>query len=227
MSARILIVEDEPGVVLTLTDRLEAEGFTVSSEADGDKGLERALAEPYDLLLLDITLPSRNGLDICRKLRSAGNSVPVLMLTARAQVVDKVVGLQIGADDYLTKPFDMMELLARVEALLRRSPKRDQPVERFEFGAVRIDFRSGEVTRDSKPVELSAREFQLLRFLVEHRGKILSRDQLLREVWGYQALPLTRTVDVHMAWLRQKLEPNSKQPQYFLTLRGLGYKFTG
>lgn len=227
MSARILIVEDEPGVVLTLTDRLEAEGFTVSSESDGDKGLERALAEPYDLLLLDITLPNRNGLDICRKLRSAGNSVPVLMLTARAQVVDKVVGLQIGADDYLTKPFDMMELLARVEALLRRSPKRDQPVERFEFGTVRIDFRSGEVARDGKPVELSAREFQLLRFLVEHRGKILSRDQLLREVWGYQALPLTRTVDVHMAWLRQKLEPNARQPQYFLTLRGLGYKFTG
>ncbi|MBX9602615.1 MAG: response regulator transcription factor [Bryobacteraceae bacterium] len=227
MSARILIVEDEPGVVLTLTDRLEAEGFSVSSESDGEKGLERALAEPFDLLLLDITLPGRNGLDICRKLRSTGNGVPVLMLTARAQVVDKVVGLQIGADDYLTKPFDMMELLARVEALLRRSPKRDQPVERFEFGRVRIDFRAGEVIRDGKPVELSAREFQLLRFLVEHRGKILSRDQLLREVWGYQALPLTRTVDVHMAWLRQKLEPNAKQPQYFLTLRGLGYKFTG
>ena len=226
-SQRILLVEDEPGLVLTLTDRLTSEGYRVESATDGETGLERALAEPFDLLVLDVMLPRKSGFDVCRKLRQAGHGVPILMLTARGQVVDKVVGLQIGADDYLTKPFDMMELLARVEALLRRATAKPRAVEKAcEFGSVRVEFRSTEVQRDGKPVVLSAREFQLLKYLIDHRGATLSRDELLKEVWGYDAMPTTRTVDVHMAWLRQKLEDDPKEPRYLLTVRGLGYKLS-
>ena len=150
------------------------------------------------------------------------------MLTARGQIVDKVVGLQTGADDYVTKPFEMMELLARMEALLRRAPARaGKTLASYHFGGVKIDFRKAEVSRDGEVVPLSAREFQLLRYLIEHRGNIIPREQLLTDVWGYDALPSTRTIDVHIAWLRQKLEENPKYPQYFLTIRGLGYKFSG
>ena len=226
-SQRILLVEDEPGLVLTLTDRLASEGYGVESATDGETGLERALAEPFDLLVLDVMLPRKSGFDVCRKLRQAGHGVPILMLTARGQVVDKVVGLQIGADDYLTKPFDMMELLARVEALLRRAAAKPRAVETAcEFGSIRVEFRGTEVQRDGKPVVLSAREFQLLKYLIDHRGATLSRDELLKEVWGYDAMPTTRTVDVHMAWLRQKLEDDPKEPRFLLTVRGLGYKLS-
>jgi two-component system alkaline phosphatase synthesis response regulator PhoP len=228
MERKILLVEDEPGLVMTLTDRLEAEGYAVASASDGDAGLARASSEDFDLLILDVMLPRKSGLDVCRKLRQNGNNVPVLMLTARGQVVDKVVGLQLGADDYLTKPFDMMELLARIEALLRRT--RVEPVAAgtaYQFGDIRVDFRRAEVTREGKPVSLTAREFQLLNYLIEHRGATLSRDELLIEVWGYDAVPSTRTVDVHMAWLRQKIEENPAHPQFIQTVRGLGYKFTG
>ena len=227
MPLKILLVEDEPGLVLTLTDRLESEGYKTDSREDGEAGLEQALAEPYDLIILDVMLPKKSGFDVCRKLRQSGVQTPVLMLTARNQVVDKVVGLQIGADDYLTKPFDMMELLARIEALIRRAvtPAAAAVVAAYQFGTVRVDFRRAEVLRDGVPVTLSAREYQLLKYLIEHRGETISREQLLSEVWGYDATPETRTVDVHVAWLRQKLEENSKYPQYFLTLRGLGYKF--
>jgi two-component system alkaline phosphatase synthesis response regulator PhoP len=228
MGQRILLVEDEPGLVMTLSDRLEGEGYSVESATDGESGLAKASTGNYDLILLDVMLPRKSGLDVCRKLRQSGVETPVLMLTARGQVVDKVVGLQIGADDYVTKPFDMMELLARIEALLRRAPlksaKRAGP---YQFGTVQVDFRSAEVTKEGHPVALSAREFQLLKYLIEHRGATVSREELLKEVWGYDAGTTTRTVDVHMAWLRQKLEDNSKVPQHILTLRGLGYKFTG
>jgi two-component system, OmpR family, alkaline phosphatase synthesis response regulator PhoP len=229
MSApRILLVEDEAGLVMTLTDRLTGEGYAVESRGDGESGLQEALAQPYDLLLLDVMLPRKSGLDVCRKLREAGVVSPILMLTARGQLVDKVVGLKTGADDYLTKPFEMMELLARIEALLRRVPRPAAgALAAFRFGDVTIDFRASEVSRAGQTIPLSAREFQLLRYLVEHRGQTISRDQLLRDVWGYDAATLTRTVDVHMAWLRQKLEPNSKHPEFFLTLRGLGYRFNG
>jgi len=228
MERRILLIEDEPGLVLTLTDRLEREGYVVESATDGDTGLARASSGAFDLIILDLMLPRRGGLDVCRQLRQAGVQTPILMLTARSQVVDKVVGLQLGGDDYLTKPFDMMELLARVEALLRRAAR--GPVTSgavYSFGPVRVDFKSAEVTRDGQPVALSAREFQLLRYLVENRGRVVSREELLKDVWGYHALPSTRTVDVHMAWLRQKLEANPKHPEFILTLRGLGYKFAG
>lgn len=228
MSTRILLIEDEPGLVLTLTDRLQGEGYQVESCGDGESGLARAIAGSFDLIILDLMLPRKSGLEVCRRLRKAGVGTPIIMLTARSQVVDKVVGLQVGADDYLTKPFDMMELLARIEALLRRAARAPGAAEAvYSFGGVRVDFESAEVTRDGRPVALSAREFQLLRYLIENRGRVLGRDELLKEVWGYQALPSTRTVDVHMAWLRQKLESNPKHPEFILTLRGLGYKFAG
>lgn len=226
MKQRILMVEDEPGLVLTLSDRLMSEGYDVDSREDGESGLDQALAQTYDLIMLDVMLPKKSGFDVCRKLRQSGVQTPVLMLTARNQVVDKVVGLQIGADDYLTKPFDMMELLARIEALLRRSlVKPSEAIMAYQFGSVKVDFRKAEVLRDGVGVTLSAREYQLLKYLIEHRGETISRERLLSDVWGYDATPETRTVDVHMAWLRQKLEENPRYPQYLLTLRGLGYKF--
>jgi two-component system, OmpR family, alkaline phosphatase synthesis response regulator PhoP len=228
MNKRILLIEDEPGLVLTLSDRLSKEGFAVEAARDGDSGLQRATTESFDLIILDVMLPRKNGLDVCRDLRQQGTRTPVIMLTARSQVVDKVVGLKLGADDYLTKPFEMIELLARIEALLRRAPIAS-PVatDVYQFGAVRVDFRKAEVTRDGQPVELSAREFQLLRYFIEHREAAITRDALLNEVWGYNAMPSTRTIDVHVAWLRQKLEANPRHPRYILTVHGLGYKFVG
>jgi len=224
---RILLIEDEPGLVLTLTDRLTREGYTVENAADGETGLERATRAPFDLLLLDLMLPRMSGFDVCRELRRRHVETPVIMLTARGQVVDKVVGLKLGADDYVTKPFEMAELLARVEAQLRRTPARPHPVEGHTFGDVRVDFRKAEATRGGAPLELSAREFQLLRYFIEHRGATLTREELLNEVWGYNSMPSTRTVDVHVAWLRQKIEPNPRHPQFVLTIHGMGYKFAG
>jgi two-component system alkaline phosphatase synthesis response regulator PhoP len=226
MSHRILLVEDEPGLLMTLSDRLRGEGHQVDEAEDGMEGLEKALTGAYDLVILDVMLPRKNGFDVCRALRESGKTMPILMLTARGQVMDKVMGLQLGADDYLTKPFDMMELVARVGALLRRAePRVASDTDSFEFGNVRVDFRRGEATRAGKRVTLSAREFQLVRYLIDRRGEIVSREQLLQDVWGYNALPETRTVDVHMAWLRRKLEDNPRCPEYFLTVRGMGYKF--
>ena len=230
MSKRILLVEDEPGLVLTLSDRLENEGYDVESEEDGEAGLQSALKGSFDLIILDVMLPKMSGMDICQEIRKRDILTPVLMLTARSQVVDKVVGLKLGADDYLTKPFEVPELLARIEALLRRVQTNQavsQEASVYSFGDVSIDFRSAEVKRDDEFIELSAKEFQLLKYFVEHRGATLSRDELLNEVWGYDALPSTRTIDVHVAWLRQKLEPNARRPQYILTIHGLGYKFVG
>jgi two-component system alkaline phosphatase synthesis response regulator PhoP len=224
---RLLLVEDEPGLVLTLTDRLTREGYAVEASADGESGLERAASEPFDLILLDVMLPRLGGFDVMRELRKRGVETPVIMLTARSQVVDKVVGLKMGADDYVTKPFEMVELLARVEAKLRRAPAAQHAVEGHQFGDIRMDFRKAEITRGGATLDLSAREFQLLRYFVEHRGATLSREELLNEVWGYNSMPSTRTVDVHVAWLRQKIEPNPRHPQYILTVHGLGYKFAG
>jgi two-component system alkaline phosphatase synthesis response regulator PhoP len=224
---RILLVEDEPGLVLTLTDRLTREGYVVETSADGESGLERASSEGFDLLLLDVMLPRMNGFDVLKELRRRGIETPVIMLTARGQVVDKVVGLKLGADDYVTKPFEMIELLARIEAKLRRAPVAPHPADGHHFGSIEVDFRRAEVTKEGVPLELSAREFQLLRYFLEHRGATLTREELLNEVWGYNAMPSTRTVDVHVAWLRQKIEPNPRHPQYILTVHGLGYKFAG
>ena len=227
-SARLLLVEDEPGLQLTLSDRLTAEGYQVEPAADGNTAIRRASGEPFDIIILDVMLPGRDGFEVARTLRQQGVRTPILMLTARTQVVDRVVGLKLGADDYLTKPFDTMELLARLEALLRRAPAvSGAALERYQFGSVLVDVRRAEVTRDGEMLELSAKEFQLLRYFIEHRGATLSREELLQDVWGYTATPSTRTVDVHVAWLRQKLEPNPRVPQYILTVHGLGYKFAG
>ena len=227
MNARILIVEDEAGLATTLKDRLQKEGHTVSVARDGNSGMDMATREPFDVLILDLMLPGQNGLTICQKVRQLGSNAPILMLTARRQTMDKVIGLRTGADDYLTKPFKMVELLARVDALLRRTAAGKVAAARYQFGDLRIDIRSTEVMREGRPVALSAKEFQLLRYFVEHRGATLSRDQLLRDVWGYGGQPSTRTVDVHVAWLRQKIEKDPKDPQLILTIVGMGYKFVG
>jgi two-component system alkaline phosphatase synthesis response regulator PhoP len=225
---RILLVEDEPGLVLPLTDRLVREGYEVETAGDGETGLSRALEGSFDLVILDVMLPRKNGFDVCRDLRQRGVEIPVLMLTARGQVVDRVVGLKLGADDYLTKPFEMMELLARVEALLRRSRATVSPAAgTYAFGDVRVDFRRAEVTRAGEPVALSGLELKLLAYFIQHRGAVLSRDELLDKVWGYDATPTTRTVDVHVASLRQKLEPNPSRPERIVTVHRLGYKFVG
>ena len=230
MSRRILLVEDEPGLILTLTDRLASEGYDVVSESEGNSGMSRAINEPFDLFILDVMLPNKSGLDICQEIRKRDIQTPIMMLTAKGQVVDKVVGLKLGADDYLTKPFEMPELMARIEALLRRTSMQTpaaQSIDTYQFGEISIEFRKAEVTKGETLIELSAKEFQLLRYFVEHKGATLTRDELLNEVWGYDALPSTRTIDVHVAWLRQKLEPNARRPQYILTVHGLGYKFVG
>lgn len=227
--ARVLLIEDEPGLVLTLIDLLTGEGYQVEATRDGQEGFESALGGDFDLVILDIMLPSKNGFDVCRELRQRGIHTPIIMLTARGQTIDKVLGLKLGSDDYLTKPFEGPELLARLEALLRRipAPSTAKLPDTFRFGSVLVDFRSTEVRRHGKPVEMSAREFQLLRYLIQRRGITLSRQQLLEEVWGYDTKIFTRTVDVHIGLLRQKLEEDAKDPCHFLTVRGLGYKFVG
>lgn len=228
MNDRILLVEDEAGLRMTLSDRLRSEGYRVETAADGESGLDRAVHGLFDMILLDIMLPKKSGLDVCRDLRQVGFAMPILMLTARSQTVEKVLGLKLGADDYLAKPFQIPELLARIEALLRRARREPfHPATAHRFGSLQVDFRRTEVSRNGQPVSLSAREFQLLRYLIEHRGETLSREQLLLDVWGYEETTSTRTLDVHIAWLRQKLEADPKQPQMIVTMHGLGYKFAG
>jgi two-component system alkaline phosphatase synthesis response regulator PhoP len=226
--SRVLLVEDEPGLVLTLTDRLSSEGYEVASALDGPSGLAKATSEKWDLILLDVMLPGMNGFDVVKEIRQKKVTTPVIMLTARGQVVDKVLGLKLGADDYLTKPFDTLELLARIEAQIRRAAASSTPgAPTYEFGDITMDVRKAEVRRGGKVIDLSAREFLLLKYFVEHREATLTRDELLNDVWGYHSMPSTRTVDVHVAWLRQKIEPDVKHPQYIVTVHGLGYKFIG
>lgn len=228
MNKRILLVEDEEGLIITITDCLQNEGYQVEPVTDGETGLRRATEVNYDLLILDVMLPKKNGFDLLRDLRQQGIRTPAIMLTARRQVVDRILGLKLGADDYLTKPFEMGELLARMEAIIRRVPAAHQPsLNTYVFGKVKVDFRLAEVTRDGQVADLAVREYQLLRYFIEHRNTVISRDELLNEVWGYDAMPITRTVDVHVSALRQKLEDNSRCPQFFLTVHGIGYKFIG
>jgi DNA-binding response OmpR family regulator len=225
--AKILIIEDEESILMTLEDDLGLEGHAVTGETDGARGLERALQDEHDLIILDIMLPGMDGFEICRRLRSAGRSAPILFLTAKGQEVDRVVGLELGADDYVTKPFSRRELLARVKALLRRSSMADPTPERFGFGDVSVDFKGHAVTRGGRAVELTAREFALLRFLVQHRGEVVDRGVILEEVWGEDWDVFPRTVDTHIAHLRQKLEVDAGSPRFIVNVRGVGYKFTG
>ena len=222
----ILVVEDDAAQLLALSDRLTREGFEVELASDGFEGMQRAVGGEHDLVILDVMLPGTDGFEIAREMRNRGLETPILMLTARAEVTDKVVGLDLGADDYLTKPFEFIELMARIGALLRRAGRHsgEPKVSSVEFGDVSVDFRSAEASRAGEPVSLSAKELELLRYLAENSGAVLSRDELLDSVWGYDAMPTTRTVDVHIARLRQKLEADPGDPEFILTVRGLGYK---
>ena len=227
MSSRILLIEDEPGLVLTVSDLLSTEGYEVESAADGEAGLSKAVNGKFDLVILDIMLPRKTGFDVCRELRQKGIDVAILMLTAKTQVVDRVVGLKLGADDYLTKPFDPAELLARVEALLRRVQKENRiPVQSFHFGDIEIDFERAVLLKGGQPVTLASKELQLLRYLVDNRGRVVPREELLQNVWEYSSDVSSRTIDVHVAWLRQKLEDNPQNPKHIHTIRGKGYRFS-
>jgi two-component system alkaline phosphatase synthesis response regulator PhoP len=222
---KALIVEDEESLVVAIRDRLASEGYRVQVARDGSAGCEAATQESFDVILLDVMLPEKDGFSVCRDLRQRGIQTPILMLTARGQLVDKVLGLKLGADDYLTKPFEMLELLARLEALLRRQQRSLHAEKDYRFGDFQLSVARQEISRDGEILAASAKEFELLRYFVEHPGVVLSRDRLLDEVWGYDAMPLTRTVDVHVSWLRQKIERDPSHPRHILTVHRRGYKF--
>lgn len=224
---RILIVEDEPGMVQGLRDNFEFEGYQVLSAMDGVAGLERALADSPDLVILDVMMPRMSGLDVCKQLKVKRPGIPIIMLTARGQEVDKVVGLELGADDYVTKPFSIRELLARVKAVLRRAGSLPKDKDRYLFGEIEVNLRSCQVSRNGKSLDFSSKEFDLLKYFLCHPGEALTRDRLLEEVWGYDKFPTTRTVDAHIVRLRQKLEAKPDDPRFFLTVHGTGYKFVG
>jgi DNA-binding response OmpR family regulator len=225
--AKILVVEDEPAMVAGLRDNFEFEGYEVITARDGIEGLERALDESPDLVVLDVMMPRMSGLEVCKQLRAKRASLPIIMLTARGQEVDKVVGLELGADDYVTKPFSIRELLARVKSVLRRTAVLPKDKDQHSFADVEVDLRRCRVLRSGKALDISAKEFDLLKYFICHSGETLSRDRLLEDVWGYENYPTTRTVDTHLVRLRQKLEPDPDQPQYFLTVHGTGYRFVG
>jgi len=224
---RILLIEDEAGLVRTLKDLLARRGYTVEAKTTGEEGLATAVDQEFDLILLDVMLPGIDGFEVCRRIRRAKIRIPILMLTARGQISDKVLGFEGGADDYVTKPFDPDELLARIGALLRRASfSKADDLRTFEFDGKRVDFVKSQLIRDGKPIDLSERESRLLRYFIEHKGEIITRETLLQEVWGYQAVPLTRTVDVHIVWLRQKIEEDPRNPRHILTVHGQGYRFS-
>ena len=225
--SKILIVEDEPGMVAGLRDNFEFEGYQVLSAMDGVSGLERALADSPDLVILDVMMPRMSGLDVCKQLKSKRPAIPIIMLTARGQEIDKVVGLELGADDYVTKPFSIRELLARVKAVLRRVESVPKAKDRYIFGDVEVNLQSCQVSRRGRSLDFSSKEFDLLKYFLSHPGEALTRDRLLEEVWGYDKFPTTRTVDAHIVRLRQKLEPKPDDPRFFLTVHGTGYKFVG
>ena len=226
MNENLLLVEDEQALRTALEVRLRAEGYVVDTAEDGDEGLQKATNLPFDLIILDIMLPRRSGLDVCRGVRQLGLATPILILSVRDETVDKVVGLNLGADDYMTKPFEAAELIARIQALLRRPPIRTGRGI-HQFGPISVDVRRAEVTRDGKQIYLTSREFQLLCYLMERAGSTVPRAELLRSLWGYEDGAFTRTVDTHVASLRQKLEGNPGRPELILTTPGVGYKFVG
>ena len=224
---KVLVVEDEVGIRMTLADRLRAEGYEVEEAADGVEGYERGRRGGLDIIVLDLMLPGKPGLEVCRDLRREGVSTPLLMLTAKGQLIDKVRGLRTGADDYVVKPFEMLEVLARIEALIRRDRMTSATSESqtYRFGKVRVDAKQATVFRNGEQLQLSAKEYHLLLYFVRHPRQTLSRDVLLREVWKYRPGLSTRTVDVHVGWLRQKIEEDTRKPRWIVTKHGLGYIF--
>ena len=221
---RILIVEDDPAMSVALRDGFDFEKYDVEMAADGEAGLRLASDGDHDLIVLDVMLPKKSGLDVCKELRRNGKQTPIIMLTARGQEIDKIVGLKLGADDYVTKPFSFMELLARVEAVLRRM-SRKSAAEEFAFGEIRLDFRTYQASKTGTPLELTPREFRILRYFIDHREEVVSREALLNHVWGYDSSAFTRTVDTHMARLRQKIENVPGEPRHLITVHRVGYKF--
>jgi two-component system alkaline phosphatase synthesis response regulator PhoP len=226
---RILVIEDEPQMLLGLRDNLELEGYEVQTAADGDEGLTKASAFNPDLVIVDVMLPKKNGFDVCRELRTRSTSLPIVMLTARSAETDKVLGLELGADDYVTKPFSITELLARVRAVLRRAGTQRQPTpaDLVRIGDIEVDFKLHQARRGKGRIEFTAREFDLLRYFVQHTGQVVTREQILNEVWGYEEFPTTRTIDNFVAKLRQKIERAPHAPEHILTIHGSGYKFVG
>ena len=224
---KVLIVEDDEAMAVALRDGFGYEGYEVTVARDGAEGMKQATERAHDLIILDVMLPKVSGLDILKRVRGDGNAVPVIMLTARGQEIDKVLGLRLGADDYVTKPFSFMELMARVEALLRRAGGHSDQLESFTFGNVEVNFRRHEAHKGGEPIDLSPREFKILQYLVEHRNEVLPRDRLLNAVWGYESIPFTRTVDMHIAKLRKKIEDTPVDPRFIVTVHGVGYKFVG
>ena len=222
----ILVIEDDPAILRGLADNLKFESYAVITAANGEAGLDAALRQKPDLIILDLMLPRLSGYEVCRKLRAAGNPVPIIMLTARGEETDRVLGLDLGADDYVTKPFSVREVLARVRSLLRRvQPARAPMPDELQFGDVAVDFRSYEATRAGKPLEMTRKEFGVLRFLASRAGEVVTREELLNEVWGYENYPTTRTVDNHIAGLRAKIERDPAEPEFLRTVHGVGYKF--
>lgn len=226
--ATILIIEDEPDMARGLQDNLVFDGHEVTIEDNGRQGLQRALTDSFDLILLDIMLPQMSGYDICRELRAKGRKMPIIMLTARGQEIDKVLGLELGADDYITKPFSLRELLARVHAALRRGGAAPAEArDSFAFGDVQLDFKHYRATKEGIEIEMTPKEFEILHYLITNRGNTVKRDDLLEQVWGHEVSPTTRTVDNHVLKLRKKLERDPANPDFIITVHGIGYKFIG
>ncbi len=222
---KILIIEDEESILMALKDNLKLEGYDVTGAMDGESGLSKVIENNYDLIILDIMLPKMDGFDVCKRIRQEGISSPILMLTAKSQEIDKVLGLELGADDYVTKPFSPRELLARVKALLRRARPQDQGKEIYHFGEVKIDFKKYEIKKRGEQIYLTALEFALLHFLIKHNGEVVSRDKILDEIWGNDVFVQPRTVDKHIAELRKKIEDDPANPRYIVGVRSIGYKF--
>lgn len=225
LKRKILIVEDDESIRFLLKQNLEFEGYAVVEAAEGERGLEMANSENPDLLVLDLMLPGMSGMEICKRLRNTGSDVPILMLTARGEQMDKVLGLKAGADDYLTKPFDILELTARIEALLRRVGKSDLANEIYRLGELRIDFQAGIIEKGDEVMQMKKVERQLLQYLVYHEGKALTREQIMEDVWGHDYLLSNRTIDTHVTHLRKKIEVNPSKPKHILTVHRVGYRF--
>jgi two-component system alkaline phosphatase synthesis response regulator PhoP len=225
--AKILIVDDEPRLVAGLAASFRQEGFAVLTRGTGEGVLDLVLRESPDLILLDVMLPGTNGVDVCRELRHKGIETPIIMLSARGEEIDRVLGLEIGADDYVTKPFGLRELVARVRVRLRRQAARAPRLARYRVGDAEVDFETYRATRAGRPIDMTPKEIDLLRLLVERRGEVVTRERILNEVWGIDAMPTTRTVDTHILRLRQKLEEDPAHPQFILSVYGEGYRFVG
>lgn len=222
---KILIIEDDKSILTGIKDNLEIEGYKIISEMDGEKGFQTALKQKPDLILLDVMLPSKNGFDVCRELRQTNFNTPIIMLTAKAEEADKVLGLELGADDYVTKPFSIRELLARIKAILRRRNNIEKQFTEFTFGDIKLNFKTMDAEKSGMRIELSLKEFEIMKYFIEHENEVITRNKLLDEVWGYEVFPTTRTVDNYILMLRKKIENNPTLPKHLITIHSAGYKF--